>query len=105
MQVAVLAALTIAVMPGNGAATHTWTLRCGPAGGTLPKPGVACARLAGLRDPFAPVPADAVCSMIYGGPQVAHVRGTYRGRTVRTAFNRRNGCETARWNRVAFLFR
>jgi hypothetical protein len=105
MQVAVLAALTIAVTPAQGAGTHTWTLRCGPAGGTLPQPAAACTKLAKLRDPFAPVPADAVCSMIYGGPQVARVRGTYRGGTVRAVFNRRNGCEIARWKRLAFLFR
>jgi hypothetical protein len=43
--------------------------------------------------------------MIYGGPQTARVRGTYRGRKVEAVFNRKNGCEIARWKRVAFLFR
>jgi subtilisin inhibitor-like len=105
MAAGVLAALTIAFLPGDGAAAHHWTLRCGPAGGTLPQPTAACRKLAALSDPFAPLPADAICSQIYGGPQVARVTGTYRGKRVSTAFNRRNGCEIARWKRLSFLFR
>jgi hypothetical protein len=34
----------------------------------------------------------------------ALVRGTFRGRRVSIRFTRRNGCEIARWNRMAFLF-
>lgn len=105
MNAAALAALTITFLPGDGAPAHHWTLRCGPAGGTLPQAAAACRKLAQLEAPFAPVPADAVCSQIYGGPQTARVRGTFRGRRVDARFNRRNGCEIARWNRVAFLFR
>ena len=41
--------------------------------------------------------------MIYGGPQVALVTGTLRGVKVWARFRRRDGCEIARWNRVAFL--
>jgi hypothetical protein len=105
MAAGVLAALTIAFLPGNGAAAHHWTLRCGPAGGTLPQAAAACRKLAALDDPFAPVPADSMCSQIYGGPQTARVKGTYRGTRVSAVFNRRNGCEIARWKRVSFLFR
>jgi hypothetical protein len=104
MQAAVLAALTITVLPGNGAASQTHTLRCGPPGGTLPKPAIVCAKLTKLDAPFAPVPADTMCSQIYGGPQVAHVRGTYRGKKVNAVFNRKDGCQIARWKRVSFLF-
>jgi hypothetical protein len=65
----------------------------------------ACAGLSRAPDgAFAPVPPATVCSQIYGGPQVAVVRGLFRGRRVRAAFTRRNGCEIARWNRLAFLF-
>jgi hypothetical protein len=105
MNAGVIAALTITFLPGNGAGAHHWTLRCGPTGGTLPQPAAACSKLAAVDAPFDPVPADAVCSMIYGGPQTARVRGTYRGRKVEAVFNRKNGCEIARWKRVAFLFR
>jgi hypothetical protein len=32
------------------------------------------------------------------------VTGRFRGVRIRARFNRRNGCEIARWNRVRFLF-
>jgi hypothetical protein len=57
-----------------------------------------------LRSPFAPTPAQTACTQIYGGPQEAFVSGRFRGRLIHSSFNRRNGCEIDRWNRVAFLF-
>jgi subtilisin inhibitor-like len=97
--------LEITVQPqGAGGATRTRTLLC-PAGGSLPRARDACRRLARLRDPFAPVPKNVACTEIYGGPQLARVAGIFRGRRIGASFNRRNGCEIARWNRVAFLFR
>jgi hypothetical protein len=51
------------------------------------------------------VPKNVACTEIYGGPQVARVAGILRGRRIGASFNRENGCEIARWNRVAFLFR
>ena len=86
-------------------APHSWTLRCDPTGGTLPRAGDACRRLAALAAPFAPVPANGVCAQVYGGPQVAIVRGTFRGRRLWVTFKRTDSCQTARWSRVAFLFR
>jgi hypothetical protein len=50
------------------------------------------------------VPKDVFCTQIYGGPQEALVTGTYAGAKVWARFNRRDGCQTDRWNRVAFLF-
>jgi hypothetical protein len=81
-----------------------WTLQCNPTGGTHPNAARACARLASLEAPFRPVPKDAMCTQIYGGPEEALVTGTFRGRPVRAVFKRTNGCEIARWNRVAALF-
>ncbi len=94
---AALTSLTITVWPGAGTDSFTWTLRC-------PSPSRACAALARLERPFAPIPKDAICTQIYGGPQRALVRGTYQGRRIWTRFARRNGCEIARWNRHRFLF-
>ncbi len=89
----------------DGSATanrKVWTLRCNPAVGTLPRPRVACARLAaGGWQLFAPVPADAICTEIYGGPQVARVVGYVQGRRVWARFSRENGCHIARWSRVS----
>lgn len=81
-----------------------YVLRCGPAGGTLPNAARACMRLGKIRSPFAPVPRTAACTQIYGGPQRATVVGTYKGQGVGTTFRRTDGCQIARWNRVAFLF-
>jgi hypothetical protein len=57
-----------------------------------------------MSQPFRRVPRDAVCLEIYGGPQTALVTGRLRGRRVRARFNRHDGCEIGRWNRVRFLF-
>jgi hypothetical protein len=83
---------------------RVWFLRCGPVGGTLPRRSEACRRLAAVKRPFAPVPKEMACTAIYGGPQVARVAGTFRGRRVFATFRRTDGCEIARWNRVRFLF-
>jgi hypothetical protein len=52
----------------------------------------------GGKNPFEPVPSNAVCTMVYGGPATAHVTGTWHGREVNARFKRSNGCEIERWN-------
>jgi len=97
--------LHVTVWPhGPKGASHSWTLRCAPAAGTLPNRASACRRLARMSHPFRPVPPNVACTDIYGGPQTALVTGRLRGQRVRASFNRHDGCETARWNRVRFLF-
>ena len=88
---------------GVGAAARvTWTLRCNPARGTLPRPGVACRRLAaGGPRLFAPLPRDIVCTEIYGGPQVARVVGVVQGKRIWASFSRTNGCQISRWDRLS----
>jgi Subtilisin inhibitor-like len=95
--------LEISVTPGSEAPTKIWTLRC-PDGGTLPDAAEACSKLEDLDDPFAPVPEGVACTQIYGGPQEADVRGVFRGRRVEAHFDRGNGCEIERWDKVEFLF-
>ena len=56
-----------------------------------------------LKDPFAPVPSDAMCTEIYGGPQTATVTGTLRGEPVNARFSRTDGCQIARWDKHAAL--
>ncbi|MBA3245836.1 MAG: hypothetical protein H0T61_11780 [Actinobacteria bacterium] len=80
-----------------------WTLRCSPAGGTLPRAAAACTRLDRMRAPFAPLRKDLACTEIYGGPQEAVVAGTYEGRRIWIKLTRRNGCEIARFERLRFL--
>jgi hypothetical protein len=89
---------------GSEAPTKLWTLECDPPGGTLPRPAEACARLDHVEQPFAPAPKDKACTQIFGGPEVADVTGTYKGKPVNAHFAKGNGCEIARWDSVEFLF-
>lgn len=83
--------------------TRKWTLRCAPAGGTLPRAAAACRQLGTMRAPFAPIPKDSICTEQYGGPQVAVIAGTFRGNRLWTKLQSRNGCEIARFKRLSFL--
>ena len=85
-------------------ARSSWTLTCDPAGGTLAHPAAACAALARVSDPFAPVQHGVMCSMIYGGPQTATIDGTWHGKQIHATFSRVDGCQTARWSRIAPVF-
>ena len=96
--------LSIVFHPGGGAPAKHWTLRCGPAGGTLPHAASACTKLARLRAPFAPTPRGMMCADIVYGPESAEITGTLRGRPVVAHLTRRDSCEEARFMRVRFLF-
>jgi hypothetical protein len=94
--------LTITVQPSASGPTRTWTLRCDPVGGSLPQASRACERL--TAEALRPLPPDTICTQIYGGPQKAHVRGSFRGRPVDSRFSRTNGCEIHRWDQLRYLF-
>lgn len=126
MRIAVLVAVIVAVASWGAGAAQTftpptdlrisyfpqgrsegdrtlWTLRCEPAGGTLAKAGSACQKLNRLKNPFAPLPKDLQCTDIYGGPDQALITGIHKGRKVWVMLGLRNGCEIARWRKLAFL--
>jgi hypothetical protein len=93
------AVLTITLFPqGTTGPKQEWVVRC---------PGATkCTRLEeGGRALFQPTPRGILCTDIYGGPQVAYVRGTLDGRRIWARFSRNDGCQISRWNRVAFLLR
>ncbi|MER5357383.1 SSI family serine proteinase inhibitor [Streptomyces sp. NPDC002785] len=95
--------LTVTVSDtGDPATEGVFELECGPTGGSHPAAQQACDRLEELAgegaDPFAPVPGDAMCTQQSGGPATARVTGTWRGRSIGTAFDRANGCAISRWN-------
>ena len=97
--------LQVTVWPdGRGGRPLEATLTCDPAGGDHPNAEAACRALSAHADALERVPADALCTQIFGGPQEAEIEGTLEGRPVRASFNRRNGCEIARWERVAPAF-
>jgi hypothetical protein len=85
--------------PHGPAAPRQLKLRC-----TRPDESEACGAAAGVSAAdLRPTPGGVACSQIYGGPQTARIVGVLRGQRVDARFARRNGCETARWNRVADL--
>jgi hypothetical protein len=92
--------LTVTYWPkGQNAGQETFTVHCGPARGTVPRPAVACRRLAlGGTKLLKPVPATAICTQIYGGPQIARIAGRIDGKRVWATFNRTNGCQISRWD-------
>lgn len=96
-------ALELTVWPeGQDAGrAESWTLECDPAGGTHPSPDAACSLLADNADLLEPLPDDVMCTQQFGGPEQAAIRGTFRGREVDLRYSRANGCEIARWERLA----
>jgi len=98
-------ALTVVLDDGNGT-QQTWELACSAEGeitGDHPDAQNACAAIEAAKDPWAPVPKDMACTMIYGGPQTATVKGSWKGVEVDASYNRTDGCEISRWERVAPL--
>ncbi|MEU2116540.1 SSI family serine proteinase inhibitor [Streptomyces sp. NPDC016459] len=98
--------LTVTVAEsGHREADGTFELTCADKpGGNHPARAKACARLDQLAeaggDPFLPVPEDQICTQIYGGSAVAHITGTWQGRTVDARFSRADGCEIDRWENL-----
>jgi hypothetical protein len=72
---------------------------------TLPDPEAALAAVQQYGEQiFFPEPGPPrLCTQQYGGPQVAAVSGTFRGRRVDSLFSRTDGCEISRWNAMAPL--
>jgi hypothetical protein len=78
----------------GGAAAKVLQVRCTPATDSR-----ECAALAEMKaKAFAPTSPKLACTELYGGPQVATVKGTLHGEPVNARLSRTNGCEIARWN-------
>jgi subtilisin inhibitor-like len=83
----------------------SWRLRCEPTGGDHPDAETACAALTAFKDPFGKVPPPKRCKEIPGSsPEVAVLEGDFRGRKVRSSFERANACVAGRWDRIAPVF-
>lgn len=84
----------LVILTGTGSTTW-WVVDC---------PSTSCAALTPkARASLPPVPADAACTRIYGGPQRARVLGYWAGEHVDASFNRLGGCEIARWDAASGL--
>ena len=66
-----------------------------------PDDSAACGAAAGVtQGELAPVPAGIACTQIFGGPEVAQIKGTLRGRPVDATYSRSDGCQISRWQHV-----
>lgn len=101
-------ALTIRIwskgMQGPRKPPRVYTLRCRPAGGTLPHPAAACAKVVRVQNPFAPISPLQRCYPVFAGVQTAGVSGVYGGRSVHVRIDRYTSCGVQRWDQLAFLF-
>lgn len=89
--------MTFTASPGAPAVRYT--LRCDPAGGTVPDPAAACTRLLTGASIFAPRPAHILCPMIMVSAARATVTGTYFGRSVHVTIVD-GGCDLSRWAKL-----
>ncbi len=97
--------LTITLRRSPASEPKSWTLTCDPAGGSHPEPKKACAQLArNAGEAFLPVPSDAVCTEIYGGPEQGSIKGLWHGTPVNSSYQRKDGCSLSRWSKVSELF-
>ena len=61
----------------------------------------ACGAAAGISAAdLAPTPPGTACTQLFGGPEVATIKGTIRGESVDAQFSRNDGCEIERWAKV-----
>lgn len=76
------------------------------AASTVPDPAAALAALeqSGEKIFFPASAPPQNCTQQYGGPEVATVTGTFKGRDVNAAFSRTDGCQISRWQALAPLF-
>jgi Subtilisin inhibitor-like len=89
--------LTVTVWDSPDAEPRRFELTTDPPGGTHRDPGAAVRAIDAAARPFDPVPPDALCAQIYGGPGRAAIEGVWRGRPVSATYDQRNACEIARW--------
>jgi hypothetical protein len=81
--------------------TH-YTLRCRPAGGTLPDPVAVCSRLLAAPDLFGPPPTNHICAMGMMGTGKVVLSGTYLGLPVDETIAD-SGCALPRWTEIKYV--
>lgn len=93
--------ITVVVDPdgAGGETPEPRTIACDPGSS-----GAECEFLAEVPiDAFEPTRDGTACTQIFGGPETATITGTVRGERVNARLSRTDGCEIARWDRLAVL--
>ncbi|WP_263168180.1 subtilase-type protease inhibitor [Streptomyces sp. SCSIO ZS0520] len=106
--------LHVTVTGADGELDGDYTLHCNPAGGTHPNAEGACDKLASMElergvSPFEDTRKERaqqragkapMCTMQYGGPAKAHIKGVWHSKRVDVTYDRGNGCSISRWNEM-----
>jgi hypothetical protein len=103
----VSARLDVRVVLEPGAEPRLATLECGArheATGFIRDASAACRQVTQQRQFLVDGPsADRICTMIYGGPQVATITGEIDGAAVRREVRRSDGCGISDWEKLSTL--
>jgi len=94
--------LTVTIRAHARSTPVRWTLRCDPAGGTVPDPAAACAALRRIR-PFAQRSIRMACPMIMAGDGRIVVTGTWYGQSVHRNFID-GGCDLGHFRELHKIF-
>jgi Subtilisin inhibitor-like len=87
-----------------GGQSRHWSLRCDPAGGTMPDAAAACRLLAADTTILHPVRAtDIMCPAILQKARIFTITGTWYGTKLHEVVTD-GGCDLARWSRMAQIF-
>ena len=99
----VVASLTIVLVdvPHDSVPPRTIKLRCPDTTGDHE---AACNALADHPEILDLPAGDTVCTELYGGPETAHVTGTFVGKPVKITFTRTNGCQIAAYKAAQVLW-
>jgi len=95
--------LTVVQTGGSDSTTKRWTLQCEPAGGNVPDPATACARLLQHRTIFTPPSRHVMCPMIMADARSYIVYGTFLGKKVHQTIVD-GGCSLTRWSQLNQVF-
>jgi hypothetical protein len=84
-------------------ATHRWTLRCDPPGGTAKDPAAACSQLMADKGIFAKTKVRVMCPMIMADAASYIVYGTWFGTAVHETVAD-GGCSLGHWTQLHQIF-
>lgn len=88
-------------MPGGQ--TRHWSLRCDPAGGTMPNAAAACRLLATDATILHPRATHIMCSKIMADARTFTITGTWHGTKLHEVVTH-SGCDLRRWSKMAQIF-
>jgi hypothetical protein len=97
------AKVSLTIVSTAHGATHRWTLRCDPPGGSTANPAGACSQLMADKGIFAKTKVRVMCPMIMASAASYIVYGTWFGSTVHETVAD-GGCTLGHWTQLHEIF-